>query len=273
MGALSVEKTGPHTYLIFERKGVGMDLLIGQDKALLIDTGYGSEELPGLVRQITQKPLIVINTHVHPDHSGGNRFFERVYASPADIPGAQTAEFAQLIAAIQTGLASSRSLLKPVLKRMLKSFDVDISSAGYLPFPEDGMFDLGGGRRVEVLDCPGHTPGSVMVLDPYSRTVFAGDAVGLWLFTNRAQDFTGYIAQLRRIAASLSGYDEIVMAHAKKRQPYGYIAAHADFLEETNLENSRKIKIPGLDAPIHFRTWKHPEFGTMTVFYFADQLR
>lgn len=58
-----------------------MYLLEGEEKALLLDTGYGAGNLRPYVERLTEKPVIVANTHYHPDHSGGNGEFEEVYVS------------------------------------------------------------------------------------------------------------------------------------------------------------------------------------------------
>ena len=56
-----------------------MYLLEGDEKALLIDTGYGAENLREYVEKLTSKPILVVNTHYHPDHAAGNGEFEAVY--------------------------------------------------------------------------------------------------------------------------------------------------------------------------------------------------
>ena len=55
-----------------------MYLLEGNDQALLIDTGYGAGNLKTFVEGLTDKPVLVVNTHFHPDHSAGNGEFEEV---------------------------------------------------------------------------------------------------------------------------------------------------------------------------------------------------
>ena len=58
-----------------------LNLMEGQDMALLIDTGFGTGNLRGFVEKLTNKPIIVANTHFHPDHAAGNGEFERAYMS------------------------------------------------------------------------------------------------------------------------------------------------------------------------------------------------
>lgn len=52
-------------------------LLEGKEKALLLDTGYGIGHLRAFVETLTDKPVIVANTHFHPDHSAGNGEWEK----------------------------------------------------------------------------------------------------------------------------------------------------------------------------------------------------
>ena len=55
-------------------------VVTGGEKAMLIDTGFGNADLKGYIeKNITTLPLMVINSHVHPDHSGGNAQFDVVY--------------------------------------------------------------------------------------------------------------------------------------------------------------------------------------------------
>ena len=62
-----------------------MYLLEGEEKALLIDTGWGAGNLRTFVEKLTDKPVIVTNTHGHLDHSGGNGEWESVLM----LPGAE----------------------------------------------------------------------------------------------------------------------------------------------------------------------------------------
>ena len=72
----------PGTWVIsFMNNTQYLFLLEGRDKALLIDTGYAVGNLRRYVEKLTDKPVIVVNTHFHPDHSGGNGEWEEVMVS------------------------------------------------------------------------------------------------------------------------------------------------------------------------------------------------
>src|SRR5208283_5822654 len=67
----------------------GMDsqyLLVGSERALLIDTGSGFYDLKGTVEKLTKLPYEVVVTHGHPDHAGGIGQFDTAWINPADIP-------------------------------------------------------------------------------------------------------------------------------------------------------------------------------------------
>ena len=71
------------TYVIHYGEALDTFLLLGDEKALLIDTAYGRGEFPNIVEELSSgKELLVVNTHGHFDHTGGNRWFPRVYMHP-----------------------------------------------------------------------------------------------------------------------------------------------------------------------------------------------
>jgi len=81
-GSYTAWKADSDTWFInFMNGSQMMYLLEGEEKALLIDTGWGAGNLRAFVEKLTDKPLLVVNTHFHPDHASGNGEFERVYMS------------------------------------------------------------------------------------------------------------------------------------------------------------------------------------------------
>lgn len=128
-------------------------LLEGEEKALLLDTGYGTGTLRDFVEGLTDKEIIVANTHFHPDHSAGNGEFERVFLSKG----------AEIDAPSINGFGP---------------FDL-----GKLPYPNYKKVYIGegdkielGGRTIEVLDAlPAHCNSSLFFLDRGHRMFFTGD--------------------------------------------------------------------------------------------------
>ena len=74
------------TWLIEEEAqcNVYMYLLAGSEKALLIDTGYGTIPLGEIVSSLTSLPVTVLCTHGHFDHIGGLGFFSTALMHRAD---------------------------------------------------------------------------------------------------------------------------------------------------------------------------------------------
>ena len=119
-----------------------MYLVEGNKKALLIDTGTKCDSLDKVIRHITSKPLEVVITHGHYDHAGNIKYFADIYMHPAD------------------------------------TFFLHGSYQGKIHFVKDGdIFDLGG-KVIEVREMPGHTPGSIVLVDKQAKCCFTGDAFG-----------------------------------------------------------------------------------------------
>lgn len=147
-------------------------LVDGTEKAAVIDTGTGFGHLKKVIEALTEHPYFVLNTHGHLDHVGGNSDFEEVYISEKDF---------FMIEPEYVSKEKDRFLAKA-------KAEPGFYGEGYLkecwnpgtpapkPLLEHQIFDLGG-RTLEVLYTPGHTPGSVVFLDRENRLLFAGDSV------------------------------------------------------------------------------------------------
>lgn len=129
-------------------------LLEGNERALLIDTGYGTGTLRHFVESLTDKPVIAANTHFHRDHAGGNGEFEEVFMSKGALIDAEEWIHDRL------------------------PFDLSsLPHSGYRKrFLSDGdTIDLGG-RVIEVLEAkPAHCCSSLFFLDRTGGNLFSGD--------------------------------------------------------------------------------------------------
>ena len=209
------------TWEIDEFDCASIYLLIGTEKAMVIDCGMGIGDLYGAIRQITDKPLITVISHGHVDHTGNARQFGEIWINPkdADQPIPQSLERRKFdterIAARQKG-----SIGVPYTLFRLYPFDINVDLRDPVdePIPvihdlTDGMqFDLGGGRIVTAYECPGHSAGEMVFLDEATRTLFAGDAINYNLGIGRAPLETTLKA-LKRIQAMSDKYDGIWNSH------------------------------------------------------------
>lgn len=130
-------------------------IIEGEEKALLIDAGTSIKDLDRIVASITSKPVTLVATHVHPDHTGSAiNYFPEIWINAADMVNVAT---------------------------MMRGYK------GKINYLADGqVFDLGG-REIEVVFTPGHTPGSTSFFDKERHYGFSGDAFGstnLLLTTN-----------------------------------------------------------------------------------------
>ncbi len=135
-------------------------LICGDERAMLVDSANGMEDLLEAVRTVTDLPVIVVNTHAHMDHVAGSKYFDEVYLSPVDF--AMVAEdFAR--------------------------WEHAAEYPEFLPVSPGDVFDLGG-VVLEAVDLKGHTPGSIGLLDKGMRFLYTGDAINthLWMQLNHS---------------------------------------------------------------------------------------
>lgn len=168
----SVSEIAYNTFCINEYRMDAMFLLVGTEKALLIDTGTGVFDLPMLLRTLTDKPVMVAITHGHVDHAGGAGWFDKVYLHPDDYNQASSIPYEQ-----RKGYAGMLAMnpAAPVTP------DDTVIFGGFpkmLPLHEGEIIDLGG-RKVVVYETPGHTPGGLSFLDVKERIIYTGDACNI----------------------------------------------------------------------------------------------
>ncbi|MDR1806931.1 MAG: MBL fold metallo-hydrolase [Propionibacteriaceae bacterium] len=152
-------------------------LLVGRDRAAVIDTGLASRgALRSVVTALTDRPVDVWLTHGHADHIGHAGEFGAAYLHEADRP-VQAAHsdpaFLKRLLREEMGAALA-AVARPVVRRVTA-----IPPADYRWFGDDQVFDLGG-REVTVVPVPGHTPGSVCYLDQATGGLFTGDSCCDW---------------------------------------------------------------------------------------------
>lgn len=121
-------------------------LVEGTDKAVLIDAGTNIKDLDKIVASITNKPVMLVATHVHPDHTGSSiNYFPEIYINPGDTV---------------------------LIQQMMSNYK------GRIVFLKDSqVIDLGG-RQLEVIFTPAHTPGSTTFIDLNAGYGFSGDSFG-----------------------------------------------------------------------------------------------
>lgn len=208
------------TWEIDEFDCASMFLLVGSEKAMLIDTGMGVGDIRGAIEMITDKPLIVVLTHGHIDHTGNAVQFPEVWMHPADryfeipAPADNRRKKTAIIAQRAKGSLGSPYTLFPLYPYDPDTDIVDPEDPSKLVIRDltDGQqFDLGD-RVVTVYECPGHTPGEVVLLDEKTRSLFAGDAISYNQIC-RCAPLPEAVKALKRLEALSDRYDGIYNGH------------------------------------------------------------
>lgn len=178
-------------------------LVEGKDRALLIDSLTGVGDLQAYVRELTDLPVTVVNTHGHVDHCGGNFDYGECYIHPDDIALMYDhADPARRLEFSKSGAKFMPLRTEPTLADVPKPRPIVTR-----PVYDGDIFDLGGGVQLEVIGVPGHSFGTIVLLDRAKRVVFSGDACNVNTLL-----FIGGSTTIERYKQSL--------LHFKTFQPY-----------------------------------------------------
>jgi hydroxyacylglutathione hydrolase len=157
-------------WTISDKTGANCYLVEGKTKSLLIDTGWGLGNLAELVQSLTSLPVNVVFTHGHPDHVNGAYQFSDLYITPQDK---KLLNMFYIKETRQQILNRFKDVLPPNFSENdwvnAKITDPSLISENY-------VFDLGN-RKLKVIECPGHTPGSICLLDTKDKILFTGDTI------------------------------------------------------------------------------------------------
>jgi len=208
-----VYKPAPDVFAIYEphqAEEVISYLIAGKKKALLFDTGMGISDIKKVINELTKLPVIVLNSHTHNDHVGGDWEFSTIYGMDTDFTR-------------KNGLGSREDAQAEITPDQIcgtlpRGFDAKTYSTRpwkITVYIHDGdRFDLGG-RTVEVIATPGHTPDAISLIDRANGLLFTGDTyypAPIWLFRPET-NLDEYAASIRRLAALAPGVKLVLGAH------------------------------------------------------------
>lgn len=163
-----------------EQSYVRSFLIVGDKEALLVDTGVGGN-LKEFVEGITRLPVTVIFTHADSDHTGSAEQFERCLMHPSEFD-------------YYKSKAKKSVLLEPV-------WEGDIIELGTYKF--------------EVILIPGHTPGSIALLEKEKRFLIGGDSIqigSIFMFGN-GRNFQAYRASMKKLQERMNEFDTVYSSH------------------------------------------------------------
>lgn len=198
---------------IRDAMGVCVTLLVGREKAILVDTAYGLGDLRGFIREITPLEPRVVLTHGHHDHALGAMAFETVDLNAADR---------EVYAEYTSPKQRKRVLSQAAGKGILLSAEEE---ALFLARPMASVREIAeeeadlGGMTARLIPCPGHTPGSLLVLVPERGLLLTGDNYNpcTWVFFHESLGPRSYRENMKK-ALSLP-FDRVLCPHDAAVQP------------------------------------------------------
>jgi glyoxylase-like metal-dependent hydrolase (beta-lactamase superfamily II) len=187
-------------------------LVLGEEKAVIIDTGNGIGDIKAVVDGITDLPVMVLNTHTHGDHIGGNHQFDEVLVYETEFSKERAKNG-------QTREQMGHHLNENMVWKALPDY-LDVEAWRIHPFnvtkwlKEGDIIDLGG-RTLDVIHTPGHSPDSICILDRMNKIFWTGDSfypapIYIYAPTTSLDQF---IESFRKITALIPEYEWVMPSH------------------------------------------------------------
>lgn len=219
MTEYKISNPAPGLWVIWD-DGINLYLIAGTERAVLLDSGFGF--FPNLRKQaeaLCGLPVELVHTHAHGDHTGGDGEWAQAWLHPS--------EWAEYRRSLGGGMK-------------------------LLPL-EDGMvLDLGG-RSLEAVHVPGHTPGSAALLDRENRLLFSGDTVmtqPVFLFSPGCTP-EDYRASLEKLKRQSGAFDLVYPSHQRwPLEPFPALDALLDCARQAEAGDANSLVTFELDLKV-----------------------
>lgn len=212
---IDVYRIYPGVYALYERfidiefEAVTAYLIIGTKQAALFDSGLGLGDLKGVIRQLTDKPILLVNSHHHYDHVAANADFPFIMAADDEYTrkGEKGLNNADLIEFLKIAYGPFYKDVGP--DYYMRPYEVDI----YLR--DKNKINLGG-TRLEVITAPGHSPDAIVLLDEERKLMYTGDVFYQSnLFAHLPEsNFDAYYATSQKLKALQSKVERVLPNHS-----------------------------------------------------------
>jgi glyoxylase-like metal-dependent hydrolase (beta-lactamase superfamily II) len=204
-------------------------LVIGRDQALLIDSGMGVGNIKRVVAVLTDKPVLLVNSHSHWDHIGDSWRFDRVWVHEAEAED------------LRAGVENERMRRALAPERLTRPLPANIDPQTFaIPGVEPErtlrggeLIDLGD-RTFVVVPTPGHSPGGITLVDEANGVALVADAVyagALYAHIPGHSDPVVYRETLRRLAELAPSLKTIYPSHNDYPLPASFLKTVHDGYE------------------------------------------
>jgi glyoxylase-like metal-dependent hydrolase (beta-lactamase superfamily II) len=231
-------------------------LIVGGEKALLFDTGLGIGNMRALVTSLTDLPIIVVNSHTHYDHIGGNHQFATIAALDVDFARRNAAGIrhdAVAYAVADGWIAGTPPAAFDPARYRIEPFQITLA------LRDGDQIDIGG-RIVEVIATPGHSPDSLCLIDRANRLLFTGDTFYLApLYAHlEGSDVVAYGSSAARLARLATSVDMLLPGHNVTRVDPGYLERMAAAFDAVAADGATYTVADGA------REYRFGEFSILT---------
>jgi Zn-dependent hydrolases, including glyoxylases len=211
MDGFKVKKIADKTWVIHDKTQVACYLVEGEEKSLLIDTCWGLGNLAELAQSITSVPIDVVITHGHPDHVCGAFQFNDLYISKEDES--------------LLNVFYNKQTRKNLIENRFKDYPADFSKEEWInaelgsvsTIKEGDVFELGK-RDLKIIAAPGHTPGSICLLDAENELLFSGDSIQtapVLMHLDTSLPLSTYFDSIVHVYSFEDAYETILPAHGE----------------------------------------------------------
>ena len=167
----TIDKVDEDTYIISEYRHweeTHCYLLNGAERSLLIDTGLGICNISEIVRELTDKPVTAVATHIHWDHIGVHKYYPDFYVHEEEFDW------------LNGGFPQPLEMIKEyVVDRCDLPDGYDVNTYEFFQGTPakilygDECIDIGG-RKIDVLHTPGHSPGHMCFWEEEKGYLYTG---------------------------------------------------------------------------------------------------
>ena len=237
--AITVNPVLPGVYHLSDCMGVCQTLLVGEREALLVDAGYGLEDLRPVIAGLTPLPYRVILTHGHHDHVLGARWFSETWMFPEDRE--DFAEFTQ---------APTRRRILASARNNGLAVDEEAYLAAPVPMPKPlcaQTIDLGG-LTAQIIHVPAHTTGSCVIYVKERELLLTADDWNpcTWAFFPKALPAKVFISNVRKLFAL--PFANVLCSHRSALYPRAAMQAFFDGLTDEALRDAPRVTIGGWES-------------------------